>query len=37
MDGTSWLIWLIGLAVFFVWIVFPVREFISLVKERMRK
>jgi len=37
MDGTSWFIWVTGLAVMIIWIVFPLREFIKLVKERMRK
>jgi hypothetical protein len=37
LDGTSWLIWLIGLAIFIIWIVFPLREFVNLIKERMRK
>jgi hypothetical protein len=38
--GIDWLsvtIWLIGVAVFVVWIIFPLREFVKLVRERIKR
>lgn len=37
IDWLSVMIWLIGVAVFVVWIIFPVREFVKLVRERMKR
>jgi hypothetical protein len=37
IDWLSATIWLIGVAVFVLWIIFPVREFVRLVRERIKK
>jgi len=37
LDLLSWLIWLTGIAIFILWIIFPAREFLSLFREKMRK
>jgi len=36
-DWLTWIIWVIGLAVFIFWIIFPVKEFIKLMKEKVKK
>jgi len=36
-DWLTWLIWAIGLAIFILWIIYPVKEFISLMRERIKK
>ncbi len=37
IDGLTATIWLIGFAVFIIWIVFPLKEFVKLIKEKMGK
>jgi hypothetical protein len=37
MDWLSLMIWLIGVAIFVIWIIFPLREFVKLMKEKMGK
>jgi hypothetical protein len=37
IDWLTATIWFIGFAVFIIWIVFPLREFIKLMKEKMEK
>jgi hypothetical protein len=37
IDWLSVTIWLVGFAIFIIWIIFPLREFVKLMKERMGK
>jgi len=37
LDLLSWLIWLTGIIIFILWIIFPAREFLSLFQEKRRK
>lgn len=37
LDFLSWLIWLLGLIIFILWIFFPAREFLALLREKMKQ
>jgi hypothetical protein len=37
MDWFTWIIWGIGFIILVIWILFPVKEFIKLMKERILK
>lgn len=36
MDGLSWFIWLTGVIIFILWIIFPAREFLAIFRQKMR-
>lgn len=37
IDVFSWLIWLTGVIIFILWIIFPAKEFLTLFREKMKK
>lgn len=36
LDLLSWLIWISGLIIFILWIFFPAREFLALLRQKMK-
>ncbi len=37
MDIFSWLIWVIGAIIFTLWVIFPAREFLEIIRQKIRK
>jgi len=33
-DWVTWSIWLVGFVILVIWIIFPLKEFVSIVKEQ---